>query len=170
MVETVPTISATSVPVTLRCVVIACFLAAHNPKESDNLKFVGEKSRKRKQPSESTGGNQIETFVPNAQSNSSSSKGSSPDKYFHLERLLSVYSHVVQICNSSFHEAGFGQPSLQSMISSLCEKRLLTRWSPSHRRKPQFASHIPRDLAEALAASLKFPLRDFLTNSYRQKI
>jgi hypothetical protein len=35
-------------PIRVRYLIVAAFLAGHNPKESDNLKFVGEQAGKRK--------------------------------------------------------------------------------------------------------------------------
>jgi hypothetical protein len=35
-------------PIRVRYLIIACFLAGHNPKESDGMKFVGEQMGRRK--------------------------------------------------------------------------------------------------------------------------
>jgi hypothetical protein len=159
-------INATAIPLRMRCLIIACYLATHNPKESDNLKFVGERSKKRKNGDHAAGSEQKDSSGP---SHSSSSKASLTNKCFSLERLMSIYGQVLHISTVQPFDALYGDVNIHAMINSLIEKHLLCRVTPKLSRA-MFSCNVSRSLAESISKSIRFQLNHFVTNHYNQII
>ena len=168
-------LSTNMIPHRLKYLLLACFLAAHNPKGSDNLTFIGEKSKKRKQQ-ETTGGNAKESIqesmnATNQSSSHASNKTQSSNRYFSLERLLSIYAQVLNICsNHQTVDAGYGSALLQALIMTLVQRKLVSLSPHWKSNKPTYGSNIPRALADEIAKSIHFPLNDFLVQHYKMPV
>ncbi len=142
---------------------IASYLAAHNPKDSDNLKFIGEGTKKRKSSEMKNGHDSSEI-------SSASGKNVSANKSFSLERLMSIYGQVLKICTSQHLDALYGDVNIHVMIHSLVEIQLLGRCSATKLSRAMFSSNISRSLAENLSKSIHFPLSQFVVQNYAQSI
>jgi hypothetical protein len=159
-----------------RCLIISAYLAAHNSKDSDNLTFVGDKSRKRKTvtSSETAGSNAKESFAGSSSSHvvSVTTKAPAIHRYFPLERLLSIYAQVLKLCCAGKDDVrpAFGNIQLHGMIASLEDKHLLIRAPQWRLQRPLYGASISRVLVDSLSTSLKFPLGDFLSVHYKQCI
>lgn len=166
------TVNTNMIPHRLKYLIVACFLASHNPKGSDNLTFIGEKSKKRK-AQESTGANakeSLEASMTNTQGASQSNKAQSSNRYFSLERLLSIYAQVLRLSVQEAEDACYGSASLQALIMTLVNRKLMSlspHWKAS---KPLYGSNISRSLADEIARSIHFPLNDFLVQHYKLAI
>lgn len=166
-------INPTTVPLRMRCLMIACYLATHNPKESDNLKFVGDRAKKRKSSeiASSNNSNPKETFSSiNTTGSSSSGASTRTNKVFSLERLMSIYGQVLHICTMQHIDALYGDANIHAMVNSLVEKHLLCRATSWKLSRAMYSSNIPRSLVDSISKSIQFPIGHFVLNNFNQVI
>ena len=144
-------------PLKLQYLIISAYLAANNPKSSDDLTFLSEKNKKRKWSKISS--------TENLKENSDERSGIN-GRTFSVERLLSIYAQILHI-NEGISTIDYGSPELQSALETLTLRKFLWKsqnWKPS---KPMYGANIRGGVAEEIARSLRFPLDDFLYDSSR---
>lgn len=103
-------------PIKVKYLIIAAFLAGMNPKESDRMKFIGDKVERRKK--QRTGSdNNPDQLKGNNNSNNNELRNNQQGfiQYFSLERLISIYVQIVSIIT---HESpkGYGDVSMYSTV------------------------------------------------------
>ncbi len=151
-----------ALPKRLRYLILAAYLAANNPKSSDNITFIGENTRKRKHSSlnnqSSAGGGTGKDLI--------GASATVTNQLFSVERLFSIYCQITRICEGQFYE-DYGRPQLHSLVESLVVRKLLKKANNWRLQNPRYESNITRSLAEEIANSVQFPLRDFLYDQNR---
>lgn len=111
-----------SCPIRTRYLLIAAFLASNNPIESDTMKFIGSKNERRKKTRKSDdddiGGGSSGDACNNNKTTSNS--GAGVNRYFSLERLLSIYAQIAGIVNHK-ESIGFGSIQIYATVIILLE-------------------------------------------------
>eukprot|EP01039_Chlorochromonas_danica_P008221 gene8221-9068_t len=141
-----------ALPLRTRCLLIAAFLAAHNPSASDNLTLLGDTVRQRRRAS-------------NREENASkaSDEGRGGLQLFSVERLLSVYAQL-------FHRVqgvsigDYSDTSTHAMIGMLQRRGLLFA-GPGGTFKvqvPRYGCRLSQAVADQLARSMGLVLGDYL--------
>ena len=170
--------NCSSIPRRMKFVILAAFLAAHNDKNTDNLKFNVDRSKKRRKSDvvkENNAGNQDNENIndPSNKNNPSNSNNSnnSTSLTFSIERLLSIYAQVLLMsdhssaCTSSTsNQIDYGAPDLHSVIETLVLRRLLWKVNGYKLSKSVYGSAVNKALAENIAQSLMFPLENVLAD------
>jgi hypothetical protein len=163
-----------SQPKRLRLLLVAAYLAAHNPITTDNLTILGESVKKRK-ASQLSSSSQTEERVLDG------------SKLFSLERLLSIYAQMHhKVTNKCL--AGYADADTQAMVraAQIISLACLMLRSPSlclmlqiaslvqgqllfHAPGPQFRLYSPRygsrisdALAQQLARSFGFSIQEYM--------
>jgi hypothetical protein len=155
----------------MKLALLAAYIASHNPKNTDNLKFISDRSKKRRKTDvvkENNIGNQDNdnSNDKNSASNANNSNNNS-SQIFSIERLLSIYAQILFLCDhssssSTAKQVEYGAPDLHSMIETLVLRRLLWKAAGYKVAKPMYGSSVNKALAENIAQSMQFPLNDFL--------
>lgn len=147
---------AAGLPRKLQCLLLAAYLATHNPQSSDNITMLGEAVRRRRQ-SASAGG---------AGSAGEDKSGEAGASLFSAERLLSIFAQV-------FHKLrgvamnDYADAAGQAMLASLVRRGVLFT-APGAQFKlatPRYGCRLSHKQAEAVAQAMHFPLHDYLYNS-----
>jgi hypothetical protein len=155
----------------MKLALLAAYIASHNPKNTDNLKFISDRSKKRRKTDvvkENNVGNQ-DNDNANDKNNTANNSNNNSSQIFSIERLLSIYAQILFLCDHSLSSSSsttkqvdYGAPDLHSMIETLVLRRLVWKAAGYKVAKPMYGSAVNKALAENIAQSLQFPLNDFL--------
>lgn len=178
---------AQSIPIEYRRIIIACYIASQNPRQYDELAFMIENKQKRRKPRMPTQSKEKQTGDNNGHEKTGKGDGEGNNKaaelvstsitdaintnyrIISLERILSIYSHIVLHttkrkpgATNTTIEINFANPLLSGFVGQMVKEHLLYPASNWILSAPQYIANISSQYAQEIAKSLDFPLQHFL--------